>query len=140
MEVNYFAHVRVTKRLLPLLMKSQGRVVNVTSAAGSSSLLLAVSLSCSNFLVFIGLAGTISSPCLSAYSASKYALEAFSDALRREMNGWGMNVSIIAPGFMKVGEYVLMGCWRRVCVCVVAVCQGFPASYICKCFLYCRRL
>jgi NAD(P)-dependent dehydrogenase (short-subunit alcohol dehydrogenase family) len=34
MDVNFFAGVRITKALLPLLMDSKGRVVNVTSTAG----------------------------------------------------------------------------------------------------------
>jgi short-subunit dehydrogenase len=37
----------------------------------------------------------------SAYSASKYALESFSDCLRREMYPWGLYVSIIEPGPMR---------------------------------------
>ena len=38
---------------------------------------------------------------MSAYCASKYALESFSDCLRREMFPWGLRVSIIEPGFMR---------------------------------------
>ena len=34
----------------------------------------------------------------SAYSVSKYGVEAFSDALRREMYPWGIKVSIVEPG------------------------------------------
>jgi NAD(P)-dependent dehydrogenase (short-subunit alcohol dehydrogenase family) len=37
----------------------------------------------------------------SAYCASKYALESFSDCLRREMFMWGLRVSIIEPGMMR---------------------------------------
>jgi len=40
-------------------------------------------------------------PFLSPYAASKYALEAFSDALRRETYGFGMRVSLIEPGPVK---------------------------------------
>ena len=35
---------------------------------------------------------------MGAYSISKYGVEGFSDALRREMRPWGVLVSIIAPG------------------------------------------
>ena len=35
---------------------------------------------------------------LSAYSITKYGVEAFSDALRREMYPWGVRVSILEPG------------------------------------------
>ena len=79
MEVNFFGHVEMTKKFLPLLLAKRGsRVINMCSVAGY-------------------LAG----PGTSAYSASKFALEAFSDCLRREMGDWGLHVSIIEPGFMR---------------------------------------
>ncbi|CAF3721711.1 unnamed protein product [Rotaria sp. Silwood1] len=79
MDVNYFGHVAMTKKFLPLLInKYDSRVINICSVAG-----------------FLGV------PSLSAYSASKYALESFSDCLRREMIPWGLRVSIIEPGFMR---------------------------------------
>ena len=37
-------------------------------------------------------------PYMAAYSVSKYGLEAFSDALRREMRPWNVQVSVVAPG------------------------------------------
>ena len=37
-------------------------------------------------------------PFVSAYSITKYGVEAFSDALRREMYPWGVKVSILEPG------------------------------------------
>lgn len=79
MNVNFYGHVSMTKRFLPLLISKQGsRVVNICSVAGY-----------------------ISSPGLSSYCASKYAFEAFSDCLRREMYPWGLKVSIIEPSYMK---------------------------------------
>ncbi|CAF1493030.1 unnamed protein product [Adineta steineri] len=79
MDVNHFGHVAMTKKFLPLLIaKRDSRVINVCSAAG-----------------FLAVAG------MSSYSASKYALESFSDCLRREMFHWGLKVSIIEPGFMR---------------------------------------
>jgi NAD(P)-dependent dehydrogenase (short-subunit alcohol dehydrogenase family) len=79
MEVNFFGHVAMTKALLPLLtVKRHSRIVNVCSVAGF-----------------------LSGPATSAYSSSKYALEAFSDCLRREMAPWGLHVSIIEPGMMR---------------------------------------
>ena len=38
---------------------------------------------------------------LSAYCITKYGVQAFSDALRREMAPWGIHVSIIEPGGFK---------------------------------------
>ena len=79
MEVNFFGQVAITKKFLPLLIsKRDSRVVNLCSVAG-----------------------IVSAPMKSAYSASKYALESFSDCLRREMVPWGLRVSIIEPGPMR---------------------------------------
>lgn len=81
MEVNFFAMVSIVKACLPLLKESKGRIINVTSIAG----------------VFLG------APCMSAYSASKHAAEAFTTALRLEVRGWGIKVSTINPSFHKTG-------------------------------------
>jgi NAD(P)-dependent dehydrogenase (short-subunit alcohol dehydrogenase family) len=79
MDVNFFGHVIMTKKFLPLLISRRGsRVINICSFAGY-------------------LAG----PSQSAYAASKFALEAFSDCLRREMSAWGLYVSVIEPGYMR---------------------------------------
>lgn len=79
MEVNFFGQVAMTKKFLPLLIsKRDSRVVNLCSVAG-----------------------IVTAPMKSAYSASKYALESFSDCLRREMAPWGLRVSIIEPGPMR---------------------------------------
>ena len=45
----------------------------------------------------------MSFPNVSAYCISKYGVEAFSDALRREMSPWGVLVSVIEPGRFKTG-------------------------------------
>ena len=79
MDVNFFGHVSMTKKFLPLLIaKTDSRVVNICSVAGF-----------------------LAAPSMSAYCASKYALESFSDCLRREMHPWKLRVSIIEPGFMR---------------------------------------
>ena len=95
MEVNFFGHVAMTKKFLPLLMAQRdSRVVNICSVAGY-----------------------LASPAMSAYCSSKFALEAFSDSLRREMYVWGMHVSIIEPGFMRTPiieghEHALRDLWN----------------------------
>ena len=43
----------------------------------------------------------MSFPVMSAYSISKYGVEAFSDALRREMSPWRVLVSVIEPGIFQ---------------------------------------
>jgi len=81
--VNCVGAVRVTNSVLPLLRKSQGRIVNVSSMAGRLGI-----------------------PSQSAYCASKHAMEGYSDCLRRELMDWGITVHIIEPGvFSKTGLY-----------------------------------
>ena len=45
--------------------------------------------------------GSIAFPCFAAYSASKFALRGFSQALRRELSGSGVGVTYIAPRAVK---------------------------------------
>ena len=55
-------------------------------------------------LIVIGsIAGRVSIPMQSQYSASKYALEAFTDAVRMEMKQYGVKACIIEPGDTKTG-------------------------------------
>lgn len=42
--------------------------------------------------------GRVSLTLLGSYAVTKYGVQAFSDALRREMNPWGIKVSIVEPG------------------------------------------
>ena len=60
---------------------------------------------CGNGLrIIIGsIAGRVSIPMQSQYSASKYALEAFTDAVRMEMKQYGVKACIIEPGDTKTG-------------------------------------
>jgi len=78
MNVNAIGHVAVTIKFLPLIMKSKGRIVNITSVAG-----------------------LVSSARMTQYSMSKYAMEAFTDGLRIEQMNSGVSVSIIEPSFIK---------------------------------------
>ncbi|CAF1402730.1 unnamed protein product [Rotaria sp. Silwood1] len=97
MEVNFFGHVMMTKKFLPLLIsKRDSRVVNVSSVAG----------------YFAG-------PNMSAYAASKFALESFSDCLRREMYPWHLRISIIEPGCMRTPiiedvDKAIIDLWNKV--------------------------
>lgn len=75
LEVNVVGQIAVTQALLPLIRSARGRIVNMGSIAGR---------------------GTI--PVMGPYSASKFALEALTDALRMELRPWGIAVSIIEPG------------------------------------------
>ena len=78
-ETNFFGLVGFTKKVLPIMMrKNEGRIVNVSSISGLVSL-----------------------PLLGAYSASKYALEAVSDALRIELWKTGIKVININPAIIE---------------------------------------
>ena len=74
-EVNVLGMAAVTTAFMPLLKRPGGRVVNMSSLSGV-------------------LATALSGP----YAASKHAVEAMSDALRVEVRGQGIGVSIIEPG------------------------------------------
>lgn len=75
-EVNVLGLMRVTRGCIPLLRANEGgRIVNISSIAGRSA-----------------------TPVTGAYGASKFAVEALSDALRLELARWGIRVSLVEPG------------------------------------------
>jgi NAD(P)-dependent dehydrogenase (short-subunit alcohol dehydrogenase family) len=74
-EVNVIGHVAVTQAFVPLLRRSEGRVVMI----GSSS-------------------GFLTPPFLGPYASSKCALESVTDAFRRELAPWGIEVVLMQPG------------------------------------------
>jgi short-subunit dehydrogenase len=81
MEVNYFGTLNVAQPCLTK-MRRQRR----------------------GLLIIIGsIAGRVSIPMQSQYSASKYALEAFTDAVRMEMAEFGVRATIIEPGDTRTG-------------------------------------
>jgi short-subunit dehydrogenase len=86
-ELNFFAPVDLTARLLPAMPRG-GAVVNISSIGGKVPL-----------------------PWLSLYSASKYALNGYSDGLRMELNGRGIQVMCVCPGFVETPfrDNVLVG-------------------------------
>ncbi|XP_074534414.1 17-beta-hydroxysteroid dehydrogenase type 2 [Halichoeres trimaculatus] len=73
-EVNFLSAVRMSQLFLPLLRKSRGRLVNVSSMAGE-----------------------VPMPMFSSYGASKAALSVFSRVLRMELSPWGVHVALIQP-------------------------------------------
>jgi NAD(P)-dependent dehydrogenase (short-subunit alcohol dehydrogenase family) len=78
LEVNVIGQVAVTQALLPALRRSGGRIVNISSVGGRVAL-----------------------PMAGPYAASKFALEAISDSLRREVARHGVHVIVIEPGGIK---------------------------------------
>lgn len=75
-DVNVIGLLAVTQAFLPMLKRgTPGRIVNISSVAGK-----------------------VVSPFLGVYAASKHAVEALSDAMRRELMPFGVKVIIIEPG------------------------------------------
>jgi len=82
MDVNYFGTVNVLKNLVPVMKnRHSGVIVNISSVAG-----------------FIGIYG------YTAYSASKFAVTGFTDALRSELKPYGIQVSIVFPPDTKTPQ------------------------------------
>jgi len=74
-EVNLFGHIAMTRALIPALRAGRGRIVNIGSIGGRAAL-----------------------PFVSPYTASKFAMHAFSDSLRIELHQQGIRVALIEPG------------------------------------------
>jgi len=78
-DVNLFGTFRVCKAVIPLMRKQKsGVIINVSSFLGKVAL-----------------------PLLSFYSASKFAMEGMTDALRYELKGFNIRVHSVMPGFFK---------------------------------------
>jgi NAD(P)-dependent dehydrogenase (short-subunit alcohol dehydrogenase family) len=77
-EVNLFGHIAVTQALLPALISSKGRVVNISSVGGK-----------------------IAMATYGPYAGTKFALEAVSDSLRREIAPLGVQVVVVEPGAVR---------------------------------------
>lgn len=80
-DTNFFGVLRVLRAVLPGMRKQKsGLIINISSVAG-----------------------LISVPYQSMYSASKYALEAMTETLRIEVKPFGIKVSMVEPGDTKTG-------------------------------------
>ena len=77
-EVNLFGQVAVTQALLPALIDSSGRVVNISSVGGK-----------------------VAMAAYGPYAATKFAIEAVSDSLRRELAPHGVGVVVVEPGAVR---------------------------------------
>jgi len=75
MEVNYFGSIRVTEAFEQLIKKSKGRFVQVASMFGRGCVATA------------------------PYTSSKWAIEPYTDELRRYLRGFGVKVCTIEPGY-----------------------------------------
>ena len=78
-DVNVFGVLRMIRAVVPHMRKQQsGRIINISSIAGK-----------------------LATPANGTYSATKFALEALSDALRLEVEPFGIQVVVIEPGAIK---------------------------------------
>lgn len=75
LEVNVTGQIAVTQACLPLLRRARGRIVNIGSIRGK-----------------------LATPLVGAYAVSKFAMEALNDALRIELQPWGIEVVLVEPG------------------------------------------
>lgn len=79
MEINVFAAARLIQWVLPQMRKNRfGKIINISSVGGKVTL-----------------------PMGSWYHASKFAVEGLSDALRKEVQSFGIDVIVIEPGGVK---------------------------------------
>lgn len=80
-DVNFFGVAAMIREVLPSMRKrAGGRIINIGSVAGF-----------------------VANPGTGAYCASKFALEALTEALRKEVAEMGIKVSVVAPGGMRTG-------------------------------------
>ena len=85
-ETNFFGVIRITQAVLPFMRGQQhGRIINMSSISGK-----------------------IGFPGLSPYTASKHALEGFSESLRLEVKPFGIDVVLIEPGSYKTNIWSSM--------------------------------
>jgi NAD(P)-dependent dehydrogenase (short-subunit alcohol dehydrogenase family) len=85
METNFLGAAHLTRKMLPFLRASKGRVINITSAAD-----------------------WVIAPWYGSYSAAKAGLWAWSTALRREISEFGVSVSIVEPGSIRTAMLTQM--------------------------------
>src|SRR5579863_9394601 len=80
-ETNFFGVLRVTQAVLPhMRQRKRGRIIMMSSVSGF-----------------------VTAPTQGAYSSSKFALEALSNALRLELYPFGVQVVLIEPGYIVTG-------------------------------------
>jgi len=75
-DVNVMGVIQTTRQVLPIMMKQRsGHIINMGS-----------------------MAGLVATPTYTVYAATKHAVHGFSEALRREVKPWGIDVSMLYPG------------------------------------------
>lgn len=77
LEVNVVGQVALTQAVMPEIRAASGRIVNMGSVGGR-----------------------VAHPFIGPYHASKFAIEAITDSLRKELRPWGIHVIVVEPGSM----------------------------------------
>ena len=78
LEVNVLGSLKVSQVMIPLLNENDSKIINMSSKSGRTAF-----------------------PFTGAYAASKFGLEAISDAMRRELSGTGIKIVLVEPGAVK---------------------------------------
>lgn len=87
MAVDFYGTVQCTKAVLPVMQRqASGHIVNMSSVVGRKAF-----------------------PHLAGYSATMHAIAAFSDALRQELDGTGIHVSVIHPALTETALFRHVG-------------------------------
>ena len=104
-ETNFFGQVALTRAVLPVMRKQRGTRPDAPDLAG-------------HIIMVSSISGLTSNPVTSSYSASKHALEGWTESLRLETLGLGIKVSAVEPGAydtdiwsvnVKIGKIALSG-------------------------------
>lgn len=83
MDINYFGPMELIRLVLPgMRARRSGHIINVSSVSGMMAM-----------------------PTMSAYSASKFALEGASESLWYELRPWGIHVTLVQPGFVRSSSF-----------------------------------
>lgn len=115
MTVNYFAQVAIIKAVLPTMkLQKSGSIVNISSVQGK-----------------------IAIPYRSAYTASKHAIQSFSDTLRAEVAEDNIHVCVISPGYIKtnLSHNAVCGDGSMYGVMDKTTESGMEPSYVATCVL-----
>lgn len=102
MDINFYAPLSLARLALPSMRKyKKGHVINISSVSGMMAM-----------------------PTMGLYSASKFALEGLTESLWHEVRPWGVNVTLVQPGFIKSDAFSKVPWTRR--AKIVTKAEGCP--------------